>query len=846
MNKKVLTLCAGFLLAGAVGTANAQTWAHQVSKATAPSLESVEQVTDNRAYQLSNGHDVLVMQKVSTGDNAYHYQLAFVPYYEANVGESLWYVQQVKSNNENGVAFQFVNLAYNLPISFDPTKAQDFKSGNFKASDLGGNAIAWSWMRSEAGRDLQIARTPEAYITPDSVMTMVPLADGKVAAVKYATKEVKGKVDDLRIKPFIAGAVWLNKFDLNTMMQTKQGSDYKFQLAFEKGTTTENLWDKKYYKAVDPVATNTLSYGEVADAKAASDAAYEAYMEKQAITDAAWAQIGETNADIKEIAKKKSRLLTEELRVIHAVSMIREEYNSLLQDQEDASNDVFALEQAVLSNSKVSDDLKEQIQEALEVYKEADIKLSEATKNYAALSSDKLNENQKLKDLTAAEVSLRNQKNDVYSILEIASKFSNLQELESAYPWILGTTPDDESVKVNWENIFDALEVTTEYEKEAVVLAANDFYEDYAKKAMEDDPMLESTSFADWKDFSSLVGDYLTDVTGEYNNLSENLKDAETKTLAQQEVVNKVAEQLVAAKNVLAEYSEAHTTAQQAWTTLQTQYNLLADAGETTKAAYDEAVAKLDSIESELDEVGKNKEDLENQLYALNDDINDLCAQLDEKYGEFGIAKHKWLIADAQSSAAARIYQNLYAVYAHVNAIKTPYWLSLQAEDGKSYLMVDTAYVTENAGDQNLKFAVKEYKEFVDADSPMNTRDINGRFNFRFLYFPTQDSMRIEADGFNRKNVSTELWSQRHDDEITLRSSYIPGFEQNLVKVDVLGTQREVTIGNSENLKGTYHYTINDRIGFDFAYSTPETLPSGLYYMDVEASKDSQRNNARG
>ena len=846
MNKKVLTLCAGFLLAGSLNTVSAQTWAEDVSKASAPAFwETVDKVTDGRAYQLSDGSHVLVMEKFRTDEGVTNYRLKFVPYYQADLGESLWFVEQVKSNNENGVAFKFVNLAYNLPLSFDPAKAQDYLKGNFTGSLLGGNAAAWSWMRSESGSNLAIARTPEAYITTDSVMTMIPLADGSVAAVKYATKDVQSKVSDLRIKPVVAGPVWLNRHDLNSMLQTNDELRDKFELTFEQGTTSANLWDETPYRAVNPIGKNTLSYGEVEDAKAASDAAYQTYLEKQEITDAAWAEMGETDAEIKEIAEEKARLLSEELRVIHAVSTIREEYNSLLQEQETASNNVFALEQAVLSNSKVSDDLKEQIQEAFDAYKEADIRLSEATKNYAALSADKLDENQKLKDLTDVEVSLRNRKNDAYAIQEVAGKFSNLKDLDVQL-WVLETTPADESVQVNWNNIFEELEVTSDYEKQAVVLAANGFYEDYVKPAMEDDPSLTiATQIKDWDDFSSTVGSYIDNVENEYNELSELLIEAEANTLAQQEVVNKIAQQLVEAENILAEYSEAHTEAQEIWTSLQTQYDLLADAGETTKAAYDEAVAKLESIEKKLKEVGKNKEDLENQMYDLNAKINDLCAQLDEKYGEFGIAKHKWLIADAQSAAAARTYQNLYAIWAHVNAIRTPYWLSLQAEDGR-YLMVDTAYVTDNAGDQNLAFALAKHdKDFEDAANPMNARDINGRFNFRFLYYPTQDSLRIEADGFNRKNVTTKWWADRTNGEISWRSSYVQGYERNLVKVDVLGNQRDVTIGNSENLKGTNLYTINDRIGFNITYKAPQYAESGLYYMDVEASKDSQRNDAR-
>ena len=72
------------------------------------------------------------------------------------------------------------------------------------------------------------------------------------------------------------------------------------------------------------------------------------------------------------------------------------------------------------------------------------------------------------------------------------------------------------------------------------------------------------------------------------------------------------------------------------------------------------------------------------------------------------------------------------------------------------------------------------------------------------MYWPTQDSLHIEADGFNQKNIDvlTKYWADRTDDEITLRASVVPGYEQNLVKIAVLGGgRREATIGSSENHK---------------------------------------------
>ena len=807
MNKKVLTLCAGFLLAGAVGTANAQTWAHQVSKATAPSLEAVEQVTDNRAYQLSNGHDVLVMQKVSTGDNAYHYQLAFVPYYEANVGESLWYVQQVKSNNENGVAFQFVNLAYNLPISFDSTKAQDFKSGNFKASDLGGNAIAWSWMRSEAGRDLQIARTPEAYITPDSVMTMVPLADGKVAAVKYATKEVKGKVDDLRIKPFIAGAVWLNKFDLNTMMQTKQGVDYKFQLAFEKGTTTENLWDKKYYKAVDPVADNTLSYGEVKDAEAAALEAQAAWEKSVENAEAANNLIAESNDELSRLWNERGALeesKTEKVKEQNQYLVLKGFAQAKKTDIEDQ---ISSLEEEIASLSDASDEAKN------------------------------------------ALIALREQKEQLEGQLEFAEG-----QLNTQIEFINQTTTQIESLQADLEeanatnvanqDVIDFIKNYTGFTSgNANVRSVSTLYDEFVEKTGRRDEIVSDTDSKDkltesgFAAFAEYLQKYIDEGKGDTNitfgNSAQNTDEFLAAVIADRDAANE------SITSLPTEITEAQTTLRQYTDGLQTLSDNVQNLGQQvadkqadidawveTNAANDEqteaAENKLAQRKADLEEIKSEISDYDLKLMQCtvaimeaNAQIEDLNEQIDLEFGQ------NWhYIYYAQKARNAEIrarhaYLKTYNYYVYIQSVKAPYWLSLQAEDGKSYLMVDTAYVTENAGDQNLKFAVKEYKEFTDADSPMNARDINGRFNFRFLYFPTQDSLRIEADGFNQKDVTTKYWKNRSDNEIRLHSSIVPGRENNLVKVAVLGGHREVTVGSAERVKvsNNFLYTINDCIG---------------------------------
>ena len=244
MNKKFSTLVAGMLLATTVGTGYAQTQ-DVYTKATAPSIEAVSKVTDGRAYQLSDGYNVLVMQKVKDlQGGGFHYELAFIPYFQANIGESLWTVERDANIDKTRTAFIFRNLAHHLTLSFDPANAQDYRGGVRTASHLGGKDVSWTWMLDEAGENLTIARTPETYFHADSIMTLLPASDGsgKVAAVKYATKDVQERVDAFRIKPTVAGPVWLSKYDLNSKLQTQ--ADDKVAFAFAKGVSEgmPNKW----------------------------------------------------------------------------------------------------------------------------------------------------------------------------------------------------------------------------------------------------------------------------------------------------------------------------------------------------------------------------------------------------------------------------------------------------------------------------------------------------------------------------------------------------------------------------------------------------------------------------
>ena len=844
MNKKFSTLVASLLLATTVGTVSAQGVANY-SKSSAPSLfETVDKVTDGRVYQLSDGYRVLVMKKVSDGRPGYVYQLAFVPYPEATIGESLWTVKREKSNNENGIAFKFVNLAYNYPISFDPAKAQDLlKTSGLSVSNLGGNAVAWSWMRSEEGRDLQIARTPESYITPDSVMTLIALDDNKVAAVKYATKEVAGKVSSLQIKPYVAGPVWLNQLDLNAMLQTQEEDSTMFH--FAKGATEPNLWDKKAYKAVDPQGRNTLSFGEVDDALANADKAYQVYLEMLKFQDDALDALKDQKADYTETAEM---LQDEEKKYNDLVKQLQAVTVPLAKERNDLkyiNERLTGIEEALQSNANINDDLKKELALLLEAKVNAQRDVEDAQESVDEIAGEISNVNQEIPGAISEWEEAAVKKNKALRKNEIASDFLSVMD---QFNFAIHNLQPSETSHPNWNQMVSAVGIDNESDLELFKEFTSGFY-DYLQEQGVSGLVKNCTAYLNsyisdvmgpaYSKASALLTEkenYLDTLTTQLNNLLKKEIDLKEALEVAKNILNEANIKYVSHKNDLIHSDE-----------LNKDYLALQEKLETEKAGIETTIADLE----------KQKDTLNEQCQLSIERIVALSADLKFDKEDVLYHWHKWVKAEMATAQAARTYQGLYAIYERLNAFKSPYWMSLaagkNAKGEETYLMVDTAYLeNEVSGNQHLAFAVREHNTDFTTTNPyaqVAARDVNGRFNFRFLYWPTQDSLHIEADGFNQKNIDvlTKYWADRTDDEITLRASVVPGYEQNLVKIAVLGGgRREATIGSSENLKGTDFYTINDRIGLNITpASHPTNVQKGLYFMDVINSKNAQENDAR-
>ncbi|WP_293709536.1 DUF6383 domain-containing protein [uncultured Parabacteroides sp.] len=194
-------------------------------------------------------------------------------------------------------------------------------------------------------------------------------------------------------------------------------------------------------------------------------------------------------------------------------------------------------------------------------------------------------------------------------------------------------------------------------------------------------------------------------------------------------------------------------------------------------------------------------------------------------------------------------------------------WVSLKANDETAdaskmtYLAVDTNFVTSQAGNKHLAFAIKNFKDQKIHNTLDRTRnDLNGRFNFQFVWHPSSDSIVIRTAGFAKKQEDTKYWTQMtsasnpqdlgiwkanaaalettNGTAVDIDASHLP-FEQNLIKIAVLAdNHREVTVGSSEYKAGaTPISTINTKITINGSSKyVRTTLPSGVYFFNLASN----------
>lgn len=721
MNKKFSTLVAGMLLATTVGTAYAQGPAQLGTISAAPSAEYVGAIENGKFYQLTNGTQILIMDKTSAGT----YVLKFVDYNKAELAKSLWDIQSVKNNGENGVAFQFVNLTTGLPISFDPESANKL-GGQLVVSELSQGTNYWSWLRGTEGAALLQSKSVEAYFGAknDSIITLVNTKNG-IAAVKYATKDVPSISNHLKFTVKKANPVYLNAYDLNTMLQSRDAAK-GLTLTFNdepEGAEFANEFTARNYEAVAAVGKNSLSIGTKAD----------------------------KYAELQEAAKKMGEANTAYYAKLDELAAANDKYQGILQEL-------------------------------------AKLEASINSLNYQ-LGQAQLDEYLAKIDLENKEIALDILRQQVESL---PADEALQEELNKAYQ-ALGNAQGRLSAYMN--------------DRQALVDARND-----AKDKMEE-------AYSKWMNSGSMgvVDEYLRLYQAArevYSNAVDALKKFESDNDDKYRVI------MSDLNNAQIAISKVHEKI--------AGNNELKDQLAQAEQRYSDSKDALDKIQANLLKI-----DRELTKYQLErvDVLAKFEAAGDETYA---LLQQSWE-AEAAKNAANQAYFNAVDAYVAVQTYGDN-WYSLKS-DGK-YLMVDTAYMESySSGIKHQKFAMKEHNaDFAAINGNIwNARDINGRFNYRFYYYPTVDSLVISADGGNEKWETVTYWKDRKDYQI-----YTSVQGRNVVKLANLSNKhQEVTIGAPELVLGKWNYTLNTRIGLNLVSATPgKDIPAGVYFADIVKDKD--------
>ncbi|WP_418833785.1 DUF6383 domain-containing protein [Parabacteroides johnsonii] len=706
MNKKFSTLVASLLLATTVGTGYAQVQKGTISER--PDMAYINAIEEGKFYQLTNGTKVLIMEQASNGT----YVLKYVDFNKAELAKSLWSIKAEKKG-ASGLVFQFVNLASGLPISFD---SDEIKENGVTPISEGTNQ--WVWARGVAGNAANQFYAMEAFFGAenDSVMTLTSGRDGVVSAFRYATKDFSQQIADRRLK-FVAKEareVYLNAYDLNTMLQTMP--EDKLQLTFNaepKKAQLDNEFTIRQYKAEDAVAENSWSKGSVEDLKDKMEAA-DAAMEKANLAYYAKVKEGsEADAALRELLAGWDKVGQRVDQLEEATKNAEIVQKKAYETYEEYADDVAAL-QAQIAESESSEELLEKLTEAQEALEDANEKLSAAENKQIELKN------------------IAKEKEDAYNDAKWGDKVKLYMEWQKA---LLGLK---------------------EHEKTLPSLRA-----------------------------------------------AVDLAEAN---------VDSAADNLAAGSELASELSAA------------------INKRDNAKGEYDKKLSAYEDLDAQLTEAKLEEAGLYAKVDASTEDVNGIIAEIDRLLRIKKAATRWYFVAVDNYASAQSMGEN---------------WLSLwtgtkDAKGRKQYLMVDTAYMEDASvlGDKHQKFAITHYDDFSNYCSHVaNYRDINGRFNFRFKYYPSADSLVITADGGYDKPETVKYWADR------VYAGPVAG--RNFVKLANLGDRQEVSLGAPDAVKGTRGYTLNTRIGLGLQVANKDAVPAGVYFIDVVNSDDKQRNGAR-
>ena len=803
MNKKFSTLVASLLLATTVGTVTAATEKGVASSYPRQTADAI----DGKFYQLSNGYDVLAMEQQADGS----FILKFVPYGDAELAKTLWEIRATDNKDEKGLAFQFYNVSTGLPISFDAKLAT--KWGNsLTATPLSQGVSSWSWVRGVEGDPLLMPTAIESFFSADrdSVMTLMNTANG-VAAVKYATKDQASITGDIQVKPMEASPVYLNAYDLNTMLQT--GKE-KLHLNFDPNVSDDAKMNEftgaegdREFTVTDAIGKNSLSLSAVTDAKAdveakntakeealaALNAAHETMIaldaNKKAVTEA-WEAAKQAHQDALDEQTAKEQEYNDAAHLVELYTTQRDayisQYKSLVHYEE---AEAIALDKA----EKDRNAKKEAWDDAIEVLLNAKAAYDQAE--------------------DAVELTYPIAQN-AWTVQNAAKAVvDDLQAILASVP-ADGSPADFIATLENNDNY-----ISLEKNDPSAAEDLKEFLNTFNRLAELTDGYIETFMRPFNNDYESKLA--------AYQEANKNYQTANSELATQKPIYE-------AARIASKDAEDAYTLADQEYQNTLKQYGDISAEAERIWGEVEKRIALVDEQTTIRDAAEERLTELEAEIPVLWADVVEKGEAYTAAFSGYGELEKEITRLNLAYHIAWYKWNDAVKYLASLNG-KDEHWLSLQYSDG-TYLMVDTAYLESNSSVKHQTFTLNKY-EAAEVKYPgietLTARDINGRFNFRFYYYPTVDSLVITADGGNDLPANQERWSD-----------YRPVYDmagRNYVKLAVLGSSetehREVTLGAPYDIytgNAAPQQTLNTRINLSLLMNTPgKDIPAGVYFADV-------------
>ena len=168
------------------------------------------------------------------------------------------------------------------------------------------------------------------------------------------------------------------------------------------------------------------------------------------------------------------------------------------------------------------------------------------------------------------------------------------------------------------------------------------------------------------------------------------------------------------------------------------------------------------------------------------------------------------------------------------------------------YLSVDRNFVTttDNERERPLRFTVDRKYEECPSTAAIDTwtrLDLNGRYNFQFTWYPSQDSLTIRTAGWAKKNNDQDWTDMNRKDNPelgkanpTISHTKTNADENNLVKLIYLANNHsEITVGSADYDSKLERRTVNTLIqikNMDNVY-VKTTLKPGVYYLSLVSDR---------